>query len=1098
MPDDPMQLNPDSGKYVVCPACRFANPPENRYCGGCGSSLEPGASRAANKPVATERAHAERRQLTVLFCDLVGSSVLASRLDPEELSDVIRSYQDACRSVIERYDGTVTRYSYVGDAVLALFGYPRAHEDDAERAVRSGLDIISSVASLPLPGTATATEPLAVRIAIATGLVVAGDLVGEGGAEEDAIVGETPNLAARLQAIAVPNSVIISAGTRELIGERFACADLGEHSLRGFSEPVRAWRVGAPRPAESRFEASRQPVRTAPLVGREEHLSRLLRLWQEMGPHRGRAVLLSGEAGIGKSRVVEALRERIAGTPHTLLRYQCSPHYFNTALHPVIEHIERAAGIGREDAPSIKLAKLSAWPGAAPDSSEAVALLGALLSIPPDPRFPLPGLSAQRQKERTFGVLLDFMRALAAVRPLLLVFEDAHWIDPTTQEFLTLLIERVREMRAFVIITFRPDYSPPWRQMPFIEHLELAGLSPEHAMGLARHVAGERRLSEKLIEEVVGKTDGVPLFVEEFTRAVLGAGLPDEREDRAGPGAPRPLLAVPSTLQDSLMARLDQLGPAKHVAQVAGAIGREFNYELLEAVWRDRAGHLHEGLVTLVRSGLVHAQSGVPGASYAFKHALVQEVAYESLLRSSRRELHLRIAEALERRFPQTARDAPELVAHHWTAAGKAEPAIAGWLAAGRRASERSEYREAIGHLRTGLALYPQLPDAQARRDSELALLLALAPALITTEGGGTPEVGALYARALSLCEGTPESETHFVAHWGSWRASMDHRMGRERADKLLDLAQNLGEPALRLQAHHCQWATLYMLGAHSECCRHTEMGLKLYDRNRDHVHAGLYGGHDARVCALGERALARWMLGHPREALALVQSALDWSRELSHVGSRVHALDYALVLQKFRRDMNAVNLLAGELTAFASEQRLRVFSAKGVFFRGWAHALTQDVGAGLSEMLDGIASERAADTPHDFTLYLEMLAEVYGLAGRLEEALRAVGDAFAVAERRGIVYWNAELHRRRGELLFASGERDAAETCFREALACARVQEARSLELRAVVSLARFGRDQRDCAPVAAILRSLCESFGEDRDTPDLNEAHQVLESLG
>jgi predicted ATPase/class 3 adenylate cyclase len=1083
-----------SAKQAVCASCGFANPLEFRFCGGCGASLDRQAGRPASERVAPERPQPERRQLTVLFCDLVGSSTLASRLDPEELRDLIRSYQAACTSVIRRFDGTVSRY--MGDGILALFGYPFAHEDDGERAVRSGLDIVSAMAALLGPHRAEGAERLAVRVGIATGLVVAGDLIGEGASEEEAIVGETPNLAARLQGVTSPNSVVIAASTRSLIGERFECVDLGTHTLRGFADPVRAWQVLAPRPATSRFEAA-QPTRVAPLVDREDELNWLLRLWQEAQDRHGRAVLLAGEAGIGKSRLVEALREQIAGKPHAAVFCQCSPHYANTALHPLIEHIERAVGIGREDTPSAKFAKLSTWLGTGPENGETVALLGALLSIPTDTRLPSSAMSPQRQKERTFELLLRYMQGKAAAPPSPIVFEDVHWVDPTTKEFLTLFIERVREMRALVVLTFRPDvFSPPWADQPHVESRELKRLAPEHASRLAEQVAGER-LPKTIIGQVVAKTDGVPLFIEELTRAVLGTGLPSEQHDQHALREPPVPLAIPSTLQDSLMARLDQLGPAKLIAQVAGAIGREFSYELLEAVAPLPAERLRQGLAVLERAGLVYADSRAAAASYVFKHALVQEVAYQSLLRSRRRELHLRIAETLETRFPQTARHAPELVAHHWTEAGNAERAVAGWLAAGQRASERSEYREAIAHLSRGLELIRSLSDADEQRSRELTLLLALGPPLIMAEGAGTPLVARVYARALELCAAIPESALHFAAHWGWWRASMDHRMGRERADKLLDLARALGDPALLLQAHHCQWATLYMLGAHNECCRHVEAGLELYDPNRHRSHAALYGGHDARVCALGELALARWLLGHPQEALEHVRSALAWAEELAHVGSRAHAMDYALVLHKFRRDAAAVTARARDLIAYAEEQKLRDHRAKGAFFLGWARALQEDPLGGLGEMLDGIASEEDAGTPEDFPLYYEMLAEIYARAGRNAEGLSAIANAFAYADRLGLLFWNAELHRRRGELLLASGAPVAdAAACFRDALASARTQGARSLELRAAVSLARLHRREGEAAVAATILRPVYEPFAH-LDTLDAMEARELLETL-
>ena len=1078
-------------RHAACPACGFANPVEFRFCGGCGAAQERGAARPHP---AAERPLPERRQLTVLFCDLVGSTHLANRLDPEELREVIRSYQAVCTSAIRSYDGTVSRY--MGDGILALFGYPRAHEDDAERAVRAGLEIIAAMPTLPLPGGGDETQPLAVRIGVATGLVVVGDIIGEGAAEEEAVVGETPNLAARLQSVASSNALVISAGTRALIGERFECVDLGAHVLKGFADPVPAWQVLASRFAGSRFEAA-QPARISALVDRTEDMSWLLRLWEDAENCRGRVVLLAGEAGIGKSRLVRALRERIAGAHNSTLSYQCSPHYVNTALHPLTERIERAAGIEREDTHAVKLEKFLKWLGPDPNISEAVPLIGALLSIPPDARFPMPAMSPQRQKERTFELILLYMQRLAQSQPLLIVFEDVHWVDPTTQELLALLIDRVRGMRALGVVTFRADFSPTWCDQPHVERRELRRLAPEDTLELAKQVAGVGALPRTIIEQVAVKTDGVPLFVEELTRAVIGARLQSELDERDTLREPLPELAIPSTLQDSLMARLDQLGPPKLIAQIAGAIGREFSYELLESVVDLPPERLREDLQALQRAGLIYAERRDGTVRYAFKHALVQEVAYQSMLRSRRRELHLRIAEALVSRFPQTAHDAPELVAYHWTEAGDAERAVAGWLTAGLRASERSEHREAIGHLRKGLALVPRLADAEARRERELALLLALGPALITTEGGGTPEVGTLYARALELCEGTPESAPHFAAHWGWWRASMDLRTGRERADRMFALASNLDKPALTLQAHHCQWATLYMLGAHEECCNHIDVGLQLYNPEQHHADAAIYGGHDARVCALGERALARWMLGHPNEALKDVQSALDWASELHHVGSRAHALDYALVLHKFRRDADAVAACAGELIAFASEQQLRDHRAKGEFFQGWARAMLQDVGGGLREMLRGMAAFKGVSTPEDVSVYYEMLAEVYAKSGQYDEALHAIKDAFEQTERCGILFWNPELYRRRGELLLATGGRaDAAAASFQAALDCARSQGASSLELRSAMSLARLHRKAGETTLAATVLRPVCERFA-NVDTMDAVEARTLLGTL-
>jgi class 3 adenylate cyclase/predicted ATPase len=1082
--DPPAHTSPSS---VSCSACGFANPAQFRFCGGCGATLHPSG---ADRSVLATRGEPERRQLTVLFCDLVGSSRLANRLDPEELRELIVAYQSACTFVIRRFEGTVARY--VGDGILVLFGYPRAHEDDAERAVWCGLELVSTVSALDITARFGQAEGLAVRIGIATGVVVVGDIIGEGAAEELAVLGQTPNLAARMQTLAAPNTVVIAPSTRALVGQRFTFDDLGAQPLAGFADPVRACRVIGPGTSESRFEAAQPSF--ARLVNREEYTRWLRALWQEASGGRGKVALLSGEPGIGKSRIVQALREQIAGTPYAALHFQCSPYYTNSALHPIIEHIRRAAGIRTEDSAGSKLDRLSVWLSSAPEAPDAVPLLAALLAIPTGARFPMLPMSPQRRKERTFEVLLDLVSRLAATWPLPIVFEDVHWIDPTSMELLTLLVERASDLRVLLVITFRSGFSPPWPQAPHIERREIEKLSREHAADLAEQVAGDR-LTQQTIRAVVSKTDGVPLFVEELTKALVGpgdAGAQPRENDRTTPSA----LAIPSTLQDSLMARLDQLGPAKFTGQVAATIGREFTYELLEAVAQFAPTLVREHLQALEHSGLVHGEPCLDAEQYVFKHALVQEAAYHSLLRSRRRELHMRIAQALEARFPQTVRDTPELIAHHWTEAGVLESAVQAWLAAGRRAAERSEYREAVGHLRTGLALIPRLARPDERVQHELALLLALGPVLITLEGGGTPEVNAVYTRALELCEARPDLEQCFVAEWGWWRISMNHRTGRERADHLLALAQAIGKPEFLVQAHHCQWATLYMLGAHTECCRHVEAGLAAYDVKHGHVHAGLYGGHDARVCALGELALARWMIGKPDAAVESVHAALAWSDTLGHVGSRAHAMDYALVLHKFRRDLRTVHARGRELVAYASEQKLRVHRAKGAFFCAWAEALIHEPAAGLNAMLEAMASEESADTPTDFPLYFEMLAQAYGRAGRIEEALRTVDRAFAVAEQQGIVFWNPELHRRRGELLRAIGERDGAEAAFEEALACAGTFEARALELRAALSLARLHAAHDGPSTARTIVRRLYESYTEGFDTPDLTEARQLLDA--
>jgi len=816
-------------------------------------------------------------------------------------------------------------------------------------------------------------------------------------------------------------------------------------------------------------------------VGREDDLAWLLGLWRAVAEHGGRVGTLRGEAGIGKSRLAEALRERL-GDGCVPMRFQCSPRYDNRALHPVTQHIEQAVMIAPQDPADAKLAKLVTWlrPD---DAAYRLALLATLMSVPPEVAPPLPLMTAERRKRDTFELLLTGLRERAAARPLLILFEDLHWADPTTVEFLSTLVERIDGMAALAIFTFRPDFSAPWTG-PHVESRALHRLPRPPALRLVEHVAGAERIPDAVLEEVVVRADGIPLFIEELTKAVVSLGAVDER---AGGQA----FAIPFTLQDSLMARLDQLGSAKLVAQMASAIGREFSFSVLRAIASLPAERLRADLMTLEDAGLVHARGGV----FAFKHALVQEVAYQTLLRARRQRLHSLIALVLLEQLPQQARDAPELLAHHWTEAGDAERAVAGWLAAGERACGRSEYSEAVGHLRKGLALVERLPDTAGRHAQELALLLALGPVLMMRTGAATPEVAGLYARALELCAEFPKSERHFAAQWGCWRAALDHHAGLERADKLLALAREIGDPALLVQAHHCQWPTLHVLGAHEECRRHAEEGVRLYDPERHQLHAHLYGGHDPKVCALGVGSVSCWLLGRFDESLASARLALEWAEALGHVGSRVRAMDYALEIRRLRRDVAEVARRADGMWAFATEQHLGEHAARAAFVRGWATALLGDVHRGLADMHRALESEGAAGSPSDFPLYYEMLAEVYERAGWFDRGLDAVSAGLAYAERGQLAFWNAELHRRRAELVLAAGgDPVAAAECYESALSVARDQGARFLELRAATGLARLRlRDGLSSDPMAG-LRAVYAGFPRGHDVPDLRAARALL----
>src|SRR5438034_540641 len=675
------------------------------------------------------RTEAERRHLTVMICDLVGSTGLSARLDPEDMRAVIDAYHAACARITRNYDGFLAEFR--GDGILAYFGYPLAHEDDAERTVRAGLDILAAVGRLET----RAAEPLAVRIGVATGVVVIGDLSREGALREHAVVGETPNLAARLQTLAEPGSIVVAASTRRLLGDLFRLRDLGRHEVKGIAEPVAAWAVEGMSPSESRFEAVRT-ARLTDLIGREDEIDFLLERQRLAWKGEGQIMLISGEPGIGKSRLAAALAERIAGEPHTRLRYQCSPYHTNSALRPFIAQLERAAGFTADETSEQRLDKLEAVLAMGASQVQAVApLFAALLAIPFGDRYLPLALSPTQHRRRTLAALLDQFEGLARQQPILLSFEDAHWADATSLELLDLTVERVRQLPVLALFTFRPEFEPPWVGLPNVGSLTLGRLSSNDVENMVARVTAGRVLPVEVMKQIVSKTDGNPLFVEELTKTVLETGILVEDAEVYRLEGPLPPLAIPETLQDSLMARLDRLAPVREIAQLGAAIGREFSYSLVRAlVGRDETALKH-GLAQLEQAGLVFRRGEPPEAVYSFKHALVRDAAYESVLKSRRHQLHGQIARALEERFAEIVASQPEIVAHHFTEAGLVEPAIDYWLKAGQQAARRSANAEALNHFARGLDLLPKIDDPMLRNKSELQLQTSLGNALRATKG---------------------------------------------------------------------------------------------------------------------------------------------------------------------------------------------------------------------------------------------------------------------------------------------------------------------------------------------------------------------------
>lgn len=1042
----------------------------------------------------TASSGAERRQLTVMFCDLVASTELASALDPEDYRDVIHAYHRTVSETVMRFEGHVAKY--MGDGVLSYFGYPRAHEDDAERALRAGLAVIEAVGRLDSP------HGLQVRIGVDTGLVVVGDLAYGAGSEEHAVAGETPNLAARLQTLSDPNGLLISGRTRRLVGELFDLENLGTPRIKGFSEPVEVWRVLGENAFEDRFEAL-HAVALSPLVGREEEIRLLLQRWSEVKDGDGQAVLLVGEPGIGKSRIVRALIERLGNDACVRFHYQCSPYFSNTAFHPLVEWSRRVSGIDRNDVPERQLAALeAAFEWGVDGKHTALPLIASLLSIPLTDRYPPLDISPKRQKELTLEFFLDQLEESAKERPVLTVFEDVHWIDPSSRELLERMVARLPAQRVLLIATCRPEFVPPWGSSAHVATLSVNRLAKRQGMALAHKVAGGKTLPREVLDQILAKTDGVALFIEEITKTVLESGLLREEDDRYLLKGPLPQLAIPATLHDSLMARLDRSAPVKDVAQIGAVIGREFSYELLSAVAPLRDGELRASLDRLVDAGLVFRRDATAGTTYVFKHALVQDAAYASLLRDRRRDINWRIAEALRERFPAVERDSPEILAHYCTEAGRLEYAIGYWRKAGENAMERSAGEEAAAHLTKALELTGQLPDDRQRSERELSLQISLAPVLMLTEGFGSPQVRQAYMRARDLCRQIGDPDQLFMVTFGLWHVHQnrgDLQEARVFADEVLALASEQDSPAFLLQAHHAAWTTLFHLADQPACRRHTEQGRALYDPAEHRSHKYVFGGHDPGVCARNHGALALWLLGYPERAISLSDDAIALAKDLNHAMSLALAHCFRAFLHQFRAEPEAASERSEEVLAICAGKGIAPhYVATARILRGWAASMRGRIDDGVEEIRVGLsdlaATEMNARRPH----YLTMLAEAEARSGHIEYGLDALDQAEALIVRTGERRWVAEVLRLRGELLEASGAPDSdCLSCYRAALQAAEEQGAKSLELRAATSLARLEMRAGRRGKGRAVLSSLYDWFSEGSELADLRAAKRLLKEL-
>jgi predicted ATPase/class 3 adenylate cyclase len=1039
-----------------------------------------------SRTVALPFPEAERRQLTVMFVDLVGSTALAARLDPEDMREVIGTYHRSIAETVGRFGGFVAKY--MGDGVLVYFGWPQADEADAERAVRAALTTLEVIGQ-----TAPKDERLAARIGIASGLAVVGDLLGAGAAQEQTVIGETPNLAARLQALADPGCAIVDAETRQRIGGLFECRDLGAVHLKGVPDPVRAWQVLGEAVVQSRFEAM-HPGALTPLVGRHDELDLLLRRWRQATEGEGQVVLISGEPGIGKSRLIAALEERVAPEAHLKLKYFCSPHHRDSALQPIIARWRNEVGFVDGEAVDARLDKLEALLRPLAATPDELALIAEMLGVPGGERYPPLALSPEQKKEQTVEALLRIFEERARRSPVLMLFEDVHWADPSSLELLDRLILRLASLPVLVVISFRPEFQAPWVGQAGVTLMALSRLSPRQAAALASQVVVGQALPAGMLERIVAQTDGVPLFIEELTKAVLEGASP--------PAGAVAALPIPSTLQASLTARLDRLPIAKQVAQIGAMIGREFSHKLLAAVAGLPEAALTQGLDELVNAGLAFRRGTPPEATYTFKHALVQDAAYVSLLRGTRQKLHARIAQALEERWSDVVETQPELLAHHFTQAGLTERAAEYWQRAGERTFRRSAVAEAIGHLTRSIEFVRTLPESRARAERELHLQTMLGQAYIARHGHAAPETAAAFARAQELVEAVGDASQQFPVLYGFWAVQFV-RMALPEQQKLagqtLALAAQHPDPERLCLAHRMCGATDEAGGELLTAREHLEQAVALYNPER-HGSTAFVFGQDLGVAALAHLTWVLWLLGYPDQASRRQAEGLALAHRVGHKNTLGFALMYSALVDTFGRDARSAAEHATALLELSREHKLDLWAASATVVQGWAMARQGQATDGLAVIQRGLADWRNSGAEWMRPFFLGLLAEACALSGDIQRGLGGLDEALAAVERTRERWPEAELHRLRGQLLAAlpdGGRPDEASTAFLRAIDVARHQSAKSWELRAATNLGRLWHDQGKPAEARTLLVPEHDWFSEGFKTSDLREAKALLNVL-
>lgn len=1091
-----------------CPSCGTEHGPQARFCMQCGAALTARAApaRRAEPPAdaqGTVNAPIERRHMTFMFCDLVGSTQLSREIDPEDLRDILTDYRDAAAAAVRRYEGTIAQY--YGDGILIYFGYPIAHEDDGRRAVQAALDIVDAVAKLNTRLRTERPVTLAVRIGVHTGTAVVGD-VGGANRTERLAMGDTPNIAARIQGLAKPNTVVISPATFALVSDFFRTESLGAQMIKGAAEPVEAFAVLGRSGAHGRVDGASTPQLTS-YVGRESVMTPMRNAWRDASAGSGRIVVLTGEPGVGKSRLLHVFREELAAEMHHQLDCFCSPYHGSSALYPVTEMLRARLRLAEDSDPRLQLERIRAsLIENHCDAEGALPLMAQLLGLPPESGYSPVALHPLTQKQRTLEILLKLILEPTERRPTLLVVEDAHWIDPTTLELIGALIERLADRRLFVLMTARPAFRPPWQPRESLIPLTVSDLSAADTEAMIRGLTGGKRLPAQVLTMLVQKSEGNPLFVEEMTRMLLESGWLVERGDAYELTGPMPEAAVPTRLQDLLRERLDRMEPeARLVMQLASVVGRDFIYELLTDVLPSEEHTIRRGLQQLLDAGLVFAT----GSGFTIKHELIKDVAYESLLKRSRQQYHERIALALEGAFAQVAVGQPERLAQHWARAGQAMRAVPYCLQAGQKAVASSAVEEAATHLRQGLELLETQPESIERDRLQLDLLSTLGTALTIQKGWAAPEVADAYSRAHALSERVGDSPTLFWVLWGLWAFYLvkgDQTQGLQFAERMMAFAETLGDESLVLESDFALGLSHYYMGRLPLARTHLDRVVTHYVPERHHANCFL-SCQDVGVTSHSVAAMVRYLQGDTALALACSDRAVALAAQLKHPFSQAYALGCAAWLQSYRQDPAAMSVRAKETMALSQAQALGWWLLWGMIFDGRGIADAGDPQAGIAQMENALGMYRGVGTGMVVPYFLTQLAGAHAMRGDFDRAIERLDDAREMAAQGGEAIAAAEIDRLDAEVRLQraaqSGQTltgaalSTVEVLLHRARDTAQAQGARLLELRAATSLARFLTSQGRHVEASELLTRAIDGIGDQTPTRDLDLAREELLSI-